>query len=60
LAGIALHYVILFFIIQYAFEKERKYHKIQTAILAKMAKKGGVSESDIDDLFKFEKMRILH
>ena len=57
--GIALHYIIIFWIIRIAFVKESKYQKIQTAILAKMAKKAGVSADDIDDLFKIEKLRIL-
>lgn len=60
IVGLILYYVLFYLIIRLAFEKENKYQKIQTAILAKIAKKAGVPENDIDDLFRIEKIRILH
>jgi hypothetical protein len=43
-----------------ATEKQRKYHKIQTQILVKMAKNAGVPSSEIEELFKAENLLVLH
>lgn len=59
LLGLILQCILIIFSIRIATEKERKYQKIQTAIMVKMAKKAGVAEQEIDELFIKEQLRIL-
>lgn len=59
LIGLLAHFGLLILAIRLASEKERKFIKIQTAIMAKMAQQSGISKQDIDELFIKEKLRIL-
>lgn len=57
--GLLIQFGLIYGAIMLATEKERKLVKIQTAILANMAIKQGVSEQDIKTLFVAEKLKIL-
>lgn len=57
--GLLIQFGLIYAAIILATEKERKLVKIQTAILANIAMKQGVSEQDIKTLFVAEKLKIL-
>jgi len=59
LLGLMIQFALIIVAIRLATEKERKYHKIQTALFASLARKAGINEQEIADLFIKEKLRIL-
>lgn len=57
--GLLIQFGLIYAAIRLATERERKLIKIQTALLANIAMKSGVSEQDIKTLFVAEKLKIL-
>jgi hypothetical protein len=58
--GFIVSFVFFIWGIRIALEKERQYFKIQLRIVMKIAKKAGVTEAEIQQLFKEENLKILN